>query len=449
MKFESIYSKIRNHFNLHIVAIIILIYLFVGVAQYYFVRYQLFQNIEGQLKTGANQISNEIVDRNGWQIEGWRRSMINVPNWHIIDTSGVVVDINELLPNLIEKIEPIEEQYFNQPQTIITKLNEHYRVFAKHLDSAYVMLSIEQPNSLKNEDSILSSNAALFGSTLKQALSVTTKDVDNCIDNMAIVSSNHNLLRVWGGVPLKITHVPKEYFSSHFQIINTPSGVEYLYFKPVSIKNNTTIGTIIVYKNISDTIAALHNELLFNLLIVAIALVLTLLIFAAKGLLKTKPPFYTIEQAIAIGENEFIEFKETYNYHVKLDIDNQEIDLRLEVVEAIAGFSNANGGQVFIGISDNNSVIGIGQDLHHYGSPDKLEQDIVNRVSEYLGREVIAGCKISFPEYNSKIVCVITVPKSKAPVYFRLPKGHQKEKFVLRIQHTTRSLPIKEVVAYW
>ena len=122
-KIQLLYSKARSFFQISIIISIILIYFCIGLLQYYFVKHQLYKNVENELQNAANQISNELVDSKGWKITNFRRSMDNYPNWHIIDTSGLIIDVKGLLPVLIGNITPIEEKYFQHPQTVFTFQN--------------------------------------------------------------------------------------------------------------------------------------------------------------------------------------------------------------------------------------------------------------------------------------------------------------------------------------
>ena len=248
---------------------------------------------------------------------------------------------------------------------------------------------------------------------------------------------------MWGGTPLKSSSLSSEYRNFHYQKLNTSEGVEYLLFNPISLKNEINpIGVTIIYKNISDIEAALQNQVYFNMTIISVAVFFTLILYA-RGLRKYSSSYYTTEQALTLGENEHIEFKETYAWNVR--DDKEDLDLRFEVIKAIAGFSNKTGGQVFIGIRDDLSVPGIERDLRYLGGRDKLGQHIVNTVSRYLGRPIMAACSLSYSEYHGNTVCIIKVPKSKEPVYFRYK---DKQTFFIRIENTTREFEIDEAVKY-
>ena len=90
--------------------------------------------------------------------------------------------------------------------------------------------------------------------------------------------------------------------------------------------------------------------------------------------------------------------------------------------------------------------MGIDQDLRYFKDRDHFEQNMVALVSELIDRTLMADCIVSFDEFNAKTVCVIKVPKSKRPVLFKDQKNIQK--FIIRVQNTTRSLGILDSIKY-
>jgi len=442
LQVRLLYSKISELFQIPTLLIIVIFFICVGFIQYYFVQYQLYKNVENELQNAANKITYELTGANGWETENFRHSMNDYSNWHIIDTSGIIIDIEGFIPNIVGKITPPAEKVFQQPQTVTSAFRENWRVLARHLDSGYVILGIRQPSGQNNDDSLLYSNISIFGTSLQRALKVPMVKIDENIET-AIISSHNNLLFMWGGIPLKSQILTSEYQTPHYQKLVTQKDVNYLFFKPViSLNNNKPIGVIIVYKNISDIQSALNNQFYVDLILFIIAIIFILILFA-KSFKKYNPPNYTIVQAIAEGENEHIEFKETYIWNV--NTKNKDSNLRFEVMKAIAGFSNKDGGQVFIGIKDDLKVPGIERDLQCFSSRDSFGLNIVDTISEYLGRSIMTGCYISYSEHNGKTVCIIKVPKSKEPVYFRYK---EKQTFFLRIQNTTKDFEIGLAVKY-
>ena len=74
------------------------------------------------------------------------------------------------------------------------------------------------------------------------------------------------------------------------------------------------------------------------------------------------------------------EFKETFSLAVK---GGSSQDVKMEA--AVAAFTNADGGRLFVGVNDSGKQSGLKRDLMQYGSIDKLELAIRDFVNSKLG----------------------------------------------------------------
>lgn len=136
-----------------------------------------------------------------------------------------------------------------------------------------------------------------------------------------------------------------------------------------------------------------------------------------------------IEEAEFLGEeNSICEFKTTIVYVPgtgrKPDIDQQIVF----ILKTIAGFLNAKGGKLYIGVNDSGFITGIEADLPYLNSgeadifdykanTDHYELKIRNNVKYYLGTR--ANAKLEFQFLKSKtnlIYCEIDIKKSEIPV---------------------------------
>lgn len=96
--------------------------------------------------------------------------------------------------------------------------------------------------------------------------------------------------------------------------------------------------------------------------------------------------------------------------------ENQDIEYKQvwkdEYLKWIAGFANADGGIIYIGINDSGEIIGIDK-------PDKLMEDIPNKIVNYLG--IVADVNMLLKEkkyYLEIIVQPSSVPVSYKGVYY-------------------------------
>lgn len=152
------------------------------------------------------------------------------------------------------------------------------------------------------------------------------------------------------------------------------------------------------------------------------------------------------------SESEVLEFKETWQYDVyqsqqeEKHIKNKK--LQLSSIKTVAAFMNSNGGELLIGVADNNQVEGLDRDLNFAdGSMDKLERIISQEFANAIGLDKKPYYKFSFPEIDGRVLCRIAVIKnmhSKAWVTFS-----GQEYFFIRDGNTTKSLSGEEADQYW
>lgn len=130
-----------------------------------------------------------------------------------------------------------------------------------------------------------------------------------------------------------------------------------------------------------------------------------------------EPPNEEIEELILAGESENIEFKST----LRSDLRAGEVNKKLEYVIAktIAAFLNSEGGNLFIGVDDNQNALGLDDDVSSLSkkSLDGFELHLVELIKKYIGSGFISHIKIAFPAYDDKQICHVKVAKSSKPVF--------------------------------
>ena len=97
------------------------------------------------------------------------------------------------------------------------------------------------------------------------------------------------------------------------------------------------------------------------------------------------------------------EFKETFSLAVK---GGSSQDVKMEA--AVAAFTNADGGRLFVGVNDSGKQSGLERDMKKYGSTDKLELAIRDFVNSKLGGTAQMEFGFSGEDY-----LVIEVAKSR------------------------------------
>jgi len=147
---------------------------------------------------------------------------------------------------------------------------------------------------------------------------------------------------------------------------------------------------------------------------------------------------------IAAGESRTVEFKQTarYNMHTR------QVDKNLEhgVVKSVAGFLNAGGGVLLIGVHDEQRPTGLDDDFATTGNrgKDGFENWLVTKLEQEIGRPAVASfVSIAFESLPDGDICRIDVRPSDRPVYV----GEGAEFFV-RMGNSTRPYNTRDALEY-
>lgn len=153
-----------------------------------------------------------------------------------------------------------------------------------------------------------------------------------------------------------------------------------------------------------------------------------------------------LEQLIARGESERVEFKSTMRYNRKEGRPEEEMER--EVARTMCAFMNTEGGTLIIGVDDNGTVLGLDDDFSTLGKKDKdgFKQAFVNITVSLVDPPVSPDYYTSsFVEYRGKLVYVVQVGRSEKPV-FCLFNGVRE--FYVRTTTIRRKLDVKETLEY-
>lgn len=162
-----------------------------------------------------------------------------------------------------------------------------------------------------------------------------------------------------------------------------------------------------------------------------------------------------LDKIIATGETAYVEFKPAIWYdHGRAENDpnynpKKEDYMSHNIIKTVAGFLNADGGTLFVGVSDSGSSNGLLEDveLTKRKDLDGLENELNQLISNAVSKEISATkVRISFPEFQSKTIAKIDVKKSNAPVFMK-SKKHE-DKFFVRIGNATNNLSVESAFNY-
>ncbi len=161
-----------------------------------------------------------------------------------------------------------------------------------------------------------------------------------------------------------------------------------------------------------------------------------------------EPEHLSIEELMERGESGTVEFKATARWH--LYKGDKDPAIEREIVKAIAGFMNAHGGTLLIGVNDDHEPVGLENDYKvtkkgNRDPRDSFENWLTDLLDNTIGKPALANVSVAFEEVNGHDVCRVEVRPGRQPVY---AQGKQAADFYVRLNNGTRSLDIQEAVAY-
>ena len=156
-------------------------------------------------------------------------------------------------------------------------------------------------------------------------------------------------------------------------------------------------------------------------------------------------------ELIKAGENSLVEFKTTLRHDMKTGMVNKKLE---EVIlKTIAAFSNAQGGTLIMGVSDDLEIIGLENDYKSLknGTKDEFELHLRNLTNSAYSVEFSSDClNVSFPIVDDTEICIVEIKSWHKPLYTTMSdkNGVKTEKFYLRNGNSSPELPISEVASY-
>ncbi len=162
--------------------------------------------------------------------------------------------------------------------------------------------------------------------------------------------------------------------------------------------------------------------------------------------LMPKPGDPEILVLLAAGESDRLEFKSTVRWDVREQRKNPELER--VAVRTVAGFLNAGGGTLLLGVADDGTVPGLAADYQTLGKKnrDGYELFLHDLLLRELGGKDLARClRLTFHDHAGADVCRIQISPSPRAVYL---KEGQDEAFYVRTGNSTRRLSTREAVEY-
>lgn len=158
----------------------------------------------------------------------------------------------------------------------------------------------------------------------------------------------------------------------------------------------------------------------------------------------------TLEEIIAEGESEDLEFKSTLRW----DLNQGCVNKKLEdvIVKTIAAFANSDGGTLLIGVNDDGEAIGLENDYASLNADkDKFELHLRNILNQKTSETFVAKkVSIKFPVINDIEICQVDVTGSREPVIVELKdnNGQSQEKLFVRSGNSSQEIPLSQMAQF-
>ncbi|HSC54760.1 MAG TPA: ATP-binding protein [Phnomibacter sp.] len=148
-----------------------------------------------------------------------------------------------------------------------------------------------------------------------------------------------------------------------------------------------------------------------------------------------------VQQMIAGGENDLLEFKSTIRTNLHAGKPGKEIELAW--LKSVVAFCNTEGGTILIGVKDDGELLGLEAD--HFVNDDKCLLHVQNLINEHVGLEYLPYVKFFLLTVAGKKILVVQCVAIKK---IMLLKSAGKEQFYVRSGPSSIELPMSKVLEY-
>src|SRR5258708_7150857 len=189
------------------------IFALTAIGQYLFVRHQTREILSRQLTESAEAVSRAVDYKNGVDLKAYNRASINASQYLVVLNGGGILDagttpdlyLGDLIPEV--SCPPLEEAAYLKPMRtsfrVVENSEERWWLFAIKLDRGTLILGNSYFDLIPKPEIKLKDNAEVFGSTVEKARHVNSKQVDNAIQNWAIIRDDGRLVGAFGRIPMK------------------------------------------------------------------------------------------------------------------------------------------------------------------------------------------------------------------------------------------------------
>ena len=168
-------------------------------------------------------------------------------------------------------------------------------------------------------------------------------------------------------------------------------------------------------------------------------------------------PGESVEATIAGGESHWVEFKPAlwYNFDRDQRDPNYTVSkgpslVRDDVIKSVAGLMNAEGGSLFIGVSDDGDAYGIEKDIaaSEKGDHDSFLAELGTMLKKTIGHhQASLWTRCEVIQFRGKDICRIDVKKASSPGVLA-ETSKEEEVFFARMGNATHKMSKSTMIPY-
>ena len=162
---------------------------------------------------------------------------------------------------------------------------------------------------------------------------------------------------------------------------------------------------------------------------------------AEHTFIEDSPADYSLTDLVSSGESDSVEFKSSLR--VNLHTDSKDSRIEETALKTLAGFLNADGGTLIIGVGDDGTPVGIEAD--RFPNEDRMSLHLVNLVRSRMGAGVMTMVHPQFDDYEDLRILRVVCERSPQPVYL---SNSGRESFFVRTGPATAELTGSQMMDY-
>lgn len=150
-----------------------------------------------------------------------------------------------------------------------------------------------------------------------------------------------------------------------------------------------------------------------------------------------------LKARIAHGETARLEFKSSLRWNLRAQRDDDRMGVA--VLKTIAAFCNTEGGELLIGVEDNQSIIGIEHD--HFTNDDRFLLHLRNLIIDKLEPSVVRYVNYEMISLDDLSICQITCKRSSEDIWVKTDRNSP-EVFYVRSGPSSTELSPRDATRY-